>query len=220
MATTDTTQTQATPAQQVGNATIVYGHAEAHSEDGAIRILQPNSPIFINDRVITGADGMVSIVFGDAARTQLDLGRNSNTLIDEDIFPGEVPSDLSEVATDVEEIQEALLTGEFDPTQDLEAPAAGPGGGAAASDGGGISSVRFDLTAEEVTPESGAETTGIGLDFLDPDPPILEEEPEPEPVITVAAAEPTPDEPTPDEPIIPPPPSTSPICANACCKGR
>ncbi|WP_163337402.1 retention module-containing protein [Desulfopila sp. IMCC35008] len=202
MATTD--NTQSTPTQQVGSATIVYGQVQAQAADGTVRVIEQDSPIFLNDRIITGADGMISIVFGDAANTQIDIGRMSNTLIDDDIFPGEIPSDISEVATEIEEIQEALLTGEFDPTQDLEAPAAGPTA-AVASDGGGISAARFDLTAQEVTPESGAETRGIERDFLDPEPPVLEEEPTaPEPVIATFTAEPAP-EPV-DEPIIPPPP--------------
>ncbi|WP_163337403.1 retention module-containing protein [Desulfopila sp. IMCC35008] len=197
---------QGSAVQPIGTAMIVYGTVKAESVQGITRTLQPNSPIFPNDRITTGSDGMISIVFGDAARTQLDLGRMSDMTIDEDVFPGDMPVDIAEAAMEVEQIQQALLEGEFDPTQDLEATAAGPAAGAA-SDGGGISSVRFFLTAEEVTPESGAETIGIGYNFLDPDPPVLDLEPTP--IITAFAAPPA--EPTPDIPeLIPPPPPPPP----------
>jgi T1SS-143 domain-containing protein len=206
----ENTQNTSTSNQPVGSAIIVYGSVQAHSSNGATRAIQPNSPIFANDRVVTGNNGMVSIVFQDAANTQLDLGRMSDVTIDEEIYQGYTPEDLSEAAAEVEDIQEALIAGEFDPTTELEAPAAGPGAGVADA-GGGSSFVKFDLTAEEVTPESGAETTGISIDFLDPDPDVLEPVPvtpviPPTPVTaattTVAPA---------DTPIIPPPPPPPPF---------
>jgi VCBS repeat-containing protein len=194
------------------------GTVQAQTHDGTIRILQPNSPIFANDRIITGKDGMISIVFEDA--TQLDLGRMADVQIDEDIFLGQAPPDISEAAADVEKIQQALAEGTFDPTTDLEAPAAGPAAAGVAGDGGGGTEyVKFDLTAMEVTPESGAETIGITRNFLDPDQPAVEpvEPITPTPIIPAppapappAAAAPAPTAAAPEPPVIPPPPPPPP----------
>ncbi len=94
MASEQTTTGSINENQAVGKVLIVKGNVQAQSPDGAIRILQTNSPVFANDRIITGQDGMISIVFGDAGRTQLDLGRMSDVLIDEDVFQGDVPADI------------------------------------------------------------------------------------------------------------------------------
>lgn len=161
--------------QPIGTATIVYGTVKDIADNGTVRVLQPNSQVFANDRIMTGSDGMISIVFGDAANTQLDLGRMSDTTLDEDVFQGDITFDPTDATAEVEQIQEALLAGEFDPTTELEAPAAGPpAAGGVANAGGGSSFVVFDLTGEEVTPDSGAETTGVSLNFLDPEAAVLE----------------------------------------------
>gem|GEM_PF-1138006 len=192
--------------QSIGTASVVHGTVEARSADNSVRVLQANSPVYFNDRIITGNNGMISIVFGDAAQTQLDLGRMSDVLLNEDVFQGPSPAEFSEAAAEVEQIQEALVAGDFDPTTDLEAPAAGPAAGGPESDGGGTSFVEFNLTAQAVTPTSGAETTGVDLNFLDPQPLEIEEEvvlapepePEPEPVVTSA---PVTEEPPPETEI-------------------
>ena len=49
--------------QAIGKAIVVYGEVKAESADGVERVLQPNSPIFMNDRLNTGSEGAVSIVF-------------------------------------------------------------------------------------------------------------------------------------------------------------
>lgn len=207
---TDTTTTQNENGNQaVGKALIVYGSVQAQTPDGAIRILQPNSPIFANDRIITGGDGMISIVFGDPGNTQLDLGRMSDVQIDEDVFQGNIPADINDATAEVEKIQQALLDGNLDPTVDLEAAAAGPAAAAVASAGGGHDYVKFDLTGEEVTPVSGAETTGITRNFIDPNQTILEPVADVpiEPIAPLAAAPPPAEAPPADiPPDIPPPP--------------
>ena len=196
--------------QTVGKALIIYGSVQAQSPDGATRILQPNSPVFANDRIITGDDGMISIVFGDSGNTQLDLGRMSDVLIDEDVFQGDIPADINDATAQVEKIQQALLNG-LDPTQDLEAPAAGPAAAAVVGAGGGHVYTKFELTGEEVTPVSGAETTGIERTFLDPNLTVLEPAADtpilPAPTLTFAAAPPpaAPDAPADTPPDIPPP---------------
>ncbi|MFT5700504.1 MAG: T1SS-143 domain-containing protein [Desulforhopalus sp.] len=160
-------QSSGNSSQPIGSAIVVYGKVEAQAPDGTIRVLIPNSPVFLGERIISSSNGSVSIVFDDGLGTQLDLGRMSDMLLDEDVYQ-DGPQDLSEVLAEVEDIQEALLAGDFDPTTELEAPAAGPVPGPANA-GGGSSALRFELSGEEVTPEAGAETTGIVYDFVDSD---------------------------------------------------
>ena len=90
--------------QAIGKVMIVYGTVKAESADGVVRVLQPNSPIFFNDRINTGADGAVSIVFSDPANTQLDLGRMTDMVITEDVLAsGEGgAASLDDVAAEVD----------------------------------------------------------------------------------------------------------------------
>ncbi|MFH1215972.1 MAG: retention module-containing protein, partial [Pseudomonadota bacterium] len=167
--------TETTGNTPVGKVFIIYGKVKAVAADGTERVLGPNSPVYANERIVTESDGRVSIIFNDAAQTHLDIGRMSDVSIDEDVYTNEPPATLAEVTTDVKEIQAALETEEFDPTVELEPPAAGEPG--VADGGGGHPVVKFDLTGEEVTPDSGAETTGPTFNFLVPEdvPPLPEE---------------------------------------------
>ncbi|WP_051305918.1 retention module-containing protein [Desulfogranum mediterraneum] len=201
--------------QQVGTSFIVYGTVKAVGEDGFERLLAPNSPVFANERIVTGPDGSISIVFADG-EIQLDLGRMSEVVLDEEVFAGE--ESAGDGAATVEDIQLALEDETFDPTLQLEPPAAG---GAAAGEGGGGRKI-VSLTPDqlEVTPEADAETTGIELDFLDaPGVDILptEEVPllavEPAPVFFTTPAAVTPPEDIPPPP--PPPPPSTPLVPEA-----
>ncbi|MCK5193338.1 MAG: retention module-containing protein, partial [Desulfobulbaceae bacterium] len=151
--------------EPVGKVFIVYGTAKVISSDGTTRALAPNSAIYAQDRILTESDGRLSIVFNDSTNSQLNLGRMSDIVIDEDVYNTDT-ADLAEVTSEVEEIQEALLAEGFDPTTELAAPAAGDAG--SASDGGGHPVVSFEATGEVVVPTSGAETTGVERSFLDP----------------------------------------------------
>jgi len=111
--------------QAVGKVTILYGTVKAVSPDGNVRVLALNNTVFANDTIITESDGMVSILFDDPAQTQLDLGRMSEVILDEDVYSGAAPADVEEIAAEIEEIQEAILAEGIDPTTVLEAPAAG-----------------------------------------------------------------------------------------------
>ncbi len=142
--------------------------------DGTERLLLPGSPVFADDRIVTGSDGMVSIVFADSAHTQLDLGRLSDTLVDRDLFGDALPADAGEAAAEVSALHQALQADDFDPSLAAEPPAAGEGG--AGAGGGGHPYVVFEASSMEVTPDSGpgvtlaspAETTGVELSFLAP----------------------------------------------------
>ncbi|MCK5405701.1 MAG: hypothetical protein KAI75_10705, partial [Desulfobulbaceae bacterium] len=83
--------------QSVGKVFIMYGTAKAVSPEGTERALGPNSPIFANDRIITGSDGSLSIVFDDPANSQLNLGRMSEIIIDEEVYDAQA-ADAADVA--------------------------------------------------------------------------------------------------------------------------
>ncbi len=180
--------------QVIGKVSILYGTVKAISPDGTMRILALNSPVYADDRIITESDGSVSIVLDDPAQTQLDIGRMSDIILDEDVYGGVTPEDVAEAAAEAEQIQQALLAGE-EGDLDMEATAAG---GVAAA-GGGHPTFVVDPTGEEViagTP--GPETTGTTPGTVDPlpgtpgepAPPFVEPEPvepsEPEPIIPTA----------------------------------
>jgi hypothetical protein len=160
MATIQNVSTTGAGNQVVGKVVILYGTVKAISPDGTVRLLAPNSPIFANDQIVTESDGRVSIMFDGAPPSQMDLGRMSSVVIDEDVYAGSTSTPASDVTADIEEIQKALLAG--DESIELEAPAAG-GGGA----GGGRKIFVLDPTGAEVTPTSGAETIGVTYGALE-----------------------------------------------------
>lgn len=82
---------------QVGLAVVVQGSVRVESADGVIKVIEPNSQIFLDDHIDTGSGGAVSIVWNDSNATQLDLGRMSSIIIDEDVASGTLP-DLGDVA--------------------------------------------------------------------------------------------------------------------------
>ncbi|PIE56083.1 MAG: hypothetical protein CSA34_05930 [Desulfobulbus propionicus] len=184
--------------QPVGNVFILYGTVTAVDSDGLERVLYPNSQVYAGERIVTGADGRVSLVFEESGN-QLDLGRLSEALLDADVYGGNALEDLADAVAEVKDVQEALLNSDLDPSLNLPAPAAGIA--AAGDGGGGHDTVVFDATGREMTPESGAETTGISLSFLDALPEdFLEEELLPEEAETDAPAVPVVAEPVVAEP--------------------
>ena len=162
--------------QPVGKAIIVYGTVKAVSAGGFERILTPNSVIYAHERIVTGPDGSVSIAFVNNP-AQLVLGRMSDVAVDEDVYGHAAPGEVGDSIAQVQDIQTALQQdGNFDPTVDLPPPAADAGVAGTAAKGGGRQIVIFTADQMEVTPDSGAETTGIGLTFLDPPPGALPDE--------------------------------------------
>ncbi|MBW1648774.1 MAG: hypothetical protein JRJ72_11855 [Deltaproteobacteria bacterium] len=152
----ETTSTQGAAINEVvGKVFILYGKVKAIAPDGTVRILTVNSPVFAMDRIVTESDGSVAIMFDGPPQAQIEIGRMSDVLIDEDVYAGATPEQVAETTAEVEDIQ-AMLQGEGE--IELEAPAAG----GPADSGGGHPTVVFDLTANEVVPDSGAETTGPG----------------------------------------------------------
>jgi len=196
MADIETTPVTDSGNQVVGKVSILYGTAKAISPDGTVRVLDANSLVYADDRIITESDGSVSIVLNDPAQTHLNIGRMSDIVIDEDVYGGVAPEDVAEAAAEVEEIQQALLAG--DDTGDIEMEATAEGGGAASADGG-HPVYKVEAEGNEVTPEAFAETEGwvpgtqdtipgVNEEDVEPEPepepePLAEPEPEPEPVV-------------------------------------
>ncbi len=178
-----------TDSEQIGSCAIVFGTVRAISSGGMMRAIHPNSPIFLGDRIMTGSDGMVSIVFQDSDKTQLDLGRMSDMVVDSDVFVGDMPVSHAEAAAEVAQIQQALLAGEVDASTDFEPPAAGEDipAGDYKDGGGGIQLVRFEHVGGSVTPQSGVDTEdGSGsllYDFVEIDPAVLSAE---SPLVAIA----------------------------------
>ena len=130
--------------QSIGKVVVVYGTVKAQSADGVERVLGPNSPIFLNDRINTGPDGAISIVFSNPENTQLDLGRMTDMVIDNSVV-GTEEVDLGEVTAEVAAIQEALESGE---EIEIAETAAGPAAGGAGQGGGGRPIYRDELDGE------------------------------------------------------------------------
>ncbi|MBT8346008.1 MAG: hypothetical protein KJO28_06855 [Desulfofustis sp.] len=86
---------------QVGQALVVEGTVRVESTNGIIRVIEPNSQIFLDDQIATGSSGAVSIVLSDGDGTQLDLGRMSQLIVDEDVMGG-IPPDLGDVAIETD----------------------------------------------------------------------------------------------------------------------
>ncbi|MCE5264166.1 MAG: retention module-containing protein [Deltaproteobacteria bacterium] len=146
----------ATEQPVVGKVFILYGTVQAVSPDGTVRLLAPNSPIFADDHVITGGDGSVSIQFAGPPVTQLDLGRMTEIVVDQDVYAAATPEAISESTADADQVNQTLLEG--DQTIELEATAAGGSTGA----GGGHPVVNFTLDGNEGHITSGADSSGIG----------------------------------------------------------
>ncbi len=172
--------------QIIGKAFILHGTVKAVAPDGTVRVLGPNSVIYADERIITESDGSVSIMLDGPPPGQIDIGRMSDVLLNEDVYAGATPEVVTDAAADAERIQEALTSG--DQPIELDATAAGGGAGA----GGGITLVNFALDGSEGNVTSGAETTGIGLGTVNPLLGIVVED-----TVLAVAPEPVP-EPIPD----------------------
>uniref|UniRef100_UPI0021DA78A7 retention module-containing protein n=1 Tax=Pseudomonas sp. RIT-PI-AD TaxID=3035294 RepID=UPI0021DA78A7 len=138
----------------------LVGQVFALSPDGVQRLLVEGDRLFSGDQVMTGADGRVTLELVDGRI--LDLGRDSQWS-QADLEPAAAPS-IAQDAPSVAELQRAISAGD-DPTQTLDATAAGPGGTAAGAGngaaGGGSSYVILEATADQVQPSIGYPTLGL-----------------------------------------------------------
>jgi VCBS repeat-containing protein len=165
-------------ATQIGIVKAIIGEVTATAADGSSRTLQAGDRVFANELITTGPGGAIEIEFADGSL--MDLGRNSQAMLDSEVF---YPNDTAvaegaqdDVPDDVAAIQQALLEGE-DPTEIGEATAAGAG--VEGSDGG-HEAVFVDYLNPAVTPDAGFDTIGVtnSYDLPEEDIIILPEEDE------------------------------------------
>lgn len=113
-----------TDSSVVGQALIVSGAVHLRSADGVSQTVKPNSPIHLDDRIDTGADGAVSILFADGENTQLDIGSMSSMIVDDDVT-GTILPEMGDVAVEAGLLADLLQDWEdFEPLVPLEAIAA------------------------------------------------------------------------------------------------
>lgn len=170
MVTETTPESEGGQGEPIGTVGLIIGTVQAQSPDSTIRILHVNAPVFLNDLIITGQEGMVSIAFSDGTG-HMELGRMAEVLLDGDVLQAGAPENMGDSELTVEEMQQALLVGNFDPTAELAPAASGATRGAGDNEdaGGGHTPFVVELTAEEKLPENqGAETDGPGFSFRDP----------------------------------------------------
>ena len=142
----------------------IVGQVFAVSPDGSRRLLVEGDRLFKGEEVLTGDSGMVALVLADG-RT-LDLGRDSQWSESETSVAAQNAQPAQQVVSpgdEVAQLQQAIEAG-MDPTEALEATAAGPSsaGGGTGGAGGGHSFVLLDATGEVVEATIGFETTGLG----------------------------------------------------------
>ncbi|KFC78303.1 retention module-containing protein, partial [Buttiauxella agrestis] len=140
----------------LGVIKAVIGQVYVVEADGSQRLLKEGDRIYSGEEIVTGASGAVSVALPDGKT--LDLGRNSHWTEHGLNAVNNVEHDTQDVAS----IQQAIADG-TDPTQALEATAAGneppvqiEGGG------GGHTLVQLDLTGQIIDPTAGFNTQGIG----------------------------------------------------------
>ncbi|WP_434060394.1 Ig-like domain-containing protein [Pectobacterium aroidearum] len=143
----------------IGVIKFVIGQVFIVALDGSQRLLVAGDRVYSGEEVVTGANGAVSITLPDGKT--LDLGRDSRW---SDVSNASSQGS-ADVANDVAAIQDAIAQG-ADPTQMLEATAAGNDDTGEAGDGGGghfNPTVVLNLTAEVVTTPIGYDTAGISF---------------------------------------------------------
>ncbi|MBD8614212.1 retention module-containing protein [Pseudomonas putida] len=136
----------------------IVGQVFAVSPEGIRRVLIEGDRLFAGEQVVTGAAGAVTLALADG-RT-IDLGRDTQWSANTPDSSTDLSAATAQAAPSVEELQQAIAAG-ADPTQDLEATAAGPGANDTGGDGGGSHSfVLLSETAGEVDPTVGYPTEG------------------------------------------------------------
>ncbi|MDT8310145.1 MAG: retention module-containing protein [Methylophaga sp.] len=150
---------------KIGQVNALSGTAVALSSNGESRILTVGSPVYKGEQIQSGPESALVISL-DNGQT-FDMGRNLQLSVDSllsDAQSAGVESITQPATVDVEAVQQAILEG-LDPSE-LTSPAAGAG--AEPSSEGSHKPVYVDYLAPEVIPESGFDTTGVNVDFLDP----------------------------------------------------
>ncbi|MGV8904962.1 MAG: retention module-containing protein, partial [Pseudomonas sp.] len=142
----------------------IVGQVIAVSPEGIRRVLIEGDRLFAGEQALTGPEGAVTLELADGR--SIDLGRDTQWSADAPDSATNLAEATAQAAPSVAELQQAIAAG-ADPTQDLEATAAGPAAaGVGGVAGGGHSFVVLDATAGVVAPTIGFPTAGIGLSTL------------------------------------------------------
>ncbi len=153
-------------AGSIGVVSKVIGQVFAVASDGARRLLVEGDRLFAGEQLDTGLGGAVAVRLANGA--ELTLGRGSSLTLTPDLLANHAPhvqapdpTPTQAQLSDVERLQQAIAAG-GDPTQEGEAPAAGPGAnGAPGALGGGHSFVLLTEVAGRVDPTVGFPTAGF-----------------------------------------------------------
>uniref|UniRef100_UPI0030DCB90D retention module-containing protein n=1 Tax=Pseudomonas sp. EA_35y_Pfl2_R111 TaxID=3088689 RepID=UPI0030DCB90D len=135
----------------------LIGQVFAVSPDGLKRQIFEGERLLMGEQVVTGPGSEVTLQMANGEL--VNVGQNSNW---------QASPDAAQAAGDNPEptpgLEQALTAG-FDPTVDLEAPAAGPGsgGGTGGAAGGGHSFVLLGETGQQLEATVGFETSNLGL---------------------------------------------------------
>jgi hypothetical protein len=186
-------------ATMIGTVKTLSGTVTAADTDGKSRNLQAGSNVHAEELITTGVVGVLVIEFSDGST--IDLGRNSQIVLDSDVYDPTAPDSVGVAEAEAASIQAEVLAG-VDPTDIAEATAAGAG---TAEGNEGADFVQVDYLAPEVTPTSGFDTTGISVAFPEIEEqfqtPVVDEPSEPEDVPIQAPAVNDPSEPE-DVPMV------------------
>ncbi len=137
----------------------IVGQVFAVSPEGIRRLLVEGDRLFAGEQVDTGASGAVSLELADG-RT-IDLGRDTQWSANAPDSVTDLSAATAQAAPSVAELQQAIAAG-ADPTQDLEATAAGQtAAGSEGGAGGSHSFIVLEATAGVVDPTIGYPTTGL-----------------------------------------------------------
>ncbi|WP_410738440.1 retention module-containing protein [Citrobacter portucalensis] len=150
----------------LGVIKAIIGQVYVVDANGAQRLVHEGDRVYSGEEIVTGASGAVSISLPDGKT--LDIGRNSHW--------GEHGLQVSHhpesSAQDIAAAQKAIADG-ADPTQVLEATAAGNEAPATLEGGGGGHTlVQLELTGQVVDPTAGFNTKGLGSPNWDINLPI------------------------------------------------
>lgn len=146
----------------IGQAMVVHGTVRAASSDGVTHLIQPNSPIHLDDRIDTGSDGAVSIIFNDVDNSQLDLDRMTDMVIDQDVFSVNL-LDLSDVTAEAGLLHDLLQNWEsIEPAVALEAVLSETDASGTEETAAADSIPGLDGSSETVAASSEAGDDGLG----------------------------------------------------------
>ena len=133
----------------------LVGQVFAISAEGLKRQIFEGERLLQGEQVMTGLAGEVTLQMANGELVNLGEGNTWQA--------GNAEAKETDSASDAS-LEQALAAG-FDPTVDLEAPAAGPGatGGTGGAAGGGHSFVLLDETGQQLEATVGFETQGLGF---------------------------------------------------------